>query len=336
MHDHFGLRSVRQPMPLAPREVVMVLDVEQHLDAERLRDVRVNQRVIGGGIPAHQLHGRPVLLSGLGGQIEPRELRQLPRQLRMERSCETAVVLRHLRTGAAAPGMAEECEVRSGRQAGGLVKNGELAELDEVVAAPARAELSPRTILHPGGDGRDSPVTIHDLVVARRSKRGAHPEPRFPFQCPGQAGLVVLERSDRKIEDRHLHPARDVDADGVRDDGFVRGQDTADGQSVADVCVRHEGAGDGHRQLAGVLQLLHGVGLEVGTPDLIGSLDRSRLERIRGHTLIVSRSTPLSRSALAVVIWSTLARGLHEIVPKIPLRAAARRHHDPLHILLVG
>ena len=61
-----ALRSVGQPMPLAPREVVVVLDVEQHLDAERARDVRVNQRVIRRGVPAHQLHRRPVFLAGLG------------------------------------------------------------------------------------------------------------------------------------------------------------------------------------------------------------------------------------------------------------------------------
>ena len=75
----------------------MVLDVEQDLDAQRARDVGVNQRVIRRGIPAHQLHRRPVLLAGFSREIEPRQLRQLLRQLGMELARQPAVVLRDLR-----------------------------------------------------------------------------------------------------------------------------------------------------------------------------------------------------------------------------------------------
>ena len=134
-------------MPLAPGEVVMVLDVEQHLDAQRTRDVRVNERVIRRGIPAHQLHRRPVLLAGFGRQIEPRQMRQFLRQLGMELARQPAVVLSDLRTGAAAAGVAEEREVVAARESRRVVEHREPAELDEVIAAPARAELRPGAIL---------------------------------------------------------------------------------------------------------------------------------------------------------------------------------------------
>ncbi len=51
-------------MPLSPGEVVMILDVEQDLDAQRTGKVSVNERMIRRSIPAHQLHRRPVLLAG--------------------------------------------------------------------------------------------------------------------------------------------------------------------------------------------------------------------------------------------------------------------------------
>ena len=107
MHDDLGLRSVRKAMPLTPGEVVMVLDVEPHLDAQRARDVRVNQRMIRRGISAHQLHRRPVLLTGLGRKIEPSQVRELLRQLRMQLARKPAVVLGDLRTGPATDRVAE-------------------------------------------------------------------------------------------------------------------------------------------------------------------------------------------------------------------------------------
>jgi len=53
-------------MPLSPGEVVMILDVEQDVDAQRTPNLRVNERVIRCSIPAHQLHRRPVLLASFG------------------------------------------------------------------------------------------------------------------------------------------------------------------------------------------------------------------------------------------------------------------------------
>jgi hypothetical protein len=46
MDDQVGLRSIGAAMAFTPCVVVMVLDVEQHVDGERFRDVRVNQFVI--------------------------------------------------------------------------------------------------------------------------------------------------------------------------------------------------------------------------------------------------------------------------------------------------
>ena len=75
-------------------------------------------------------------------------MRQLLRQLRMELARQPAVVLRDLRAGAAAARVAEQREVLA-RAAGPTASSvdRQLAELDEVIAAAARAELRPRAIL---------------------------------------------------------------------------------------------------------------------------------------------------------------------------------------------
>jgi len=44
------------------------------------------------------------------------------------------------------------------------------------------------------------------------------------------------------------------------------------------VRVGHQCAGDGDRQLAGVLQLLDRIGLEVIAPDLVGRIALARLK----------------------------------------------------------
>ena len=41
---------------LLPREVVVVLQIEQHLRAEIFRDVPVDARVVRRGVSAHQFH----------------------------------------------------------------------------------------------------------------------------------------------------------------------------------------------------------------------------------------------------------------------------------------
>ena len=168
--------------------------------------------------------------------------------------------------------MAEEREVRALREAHAVVEDSQFSELDEVVAAAARAELSPGAIFHPRRHVRDAPVAIHHVVVARLSERGAHSKPGLPLEDPGQTGLVVRQRGHGEVEHRHLHPARNVDADGVWDDRFVGGQDAADRKAVSDVRVRHERARHGDRQPARVLHLPHGVRFDIAAPNPIRSI----------------------------------------------------------------
>ena len=54
------------------------------------------------------------------------------------------------------------------------------------------------------------------------------------------------------------------------------GEDAADRQSVTDVRVGHQRAGDSDRQLACVLELLDRVGLEVVAPDLVRRIALAR------------------------------------------------------------
>ncbi len=74
----------------------------------------------------------------------------------------------------------------------------------------------------------------------------------------------------RLIEHRKLHPAGDVDADGVRNDRVLASQHAADRQAVADVCVRHQRGADGVRHLAGHAHLLVGGRVDVVAPGAVG------------------------------------------------------------------
>jgi hypothetical protein len=65
----------------------------------------------------------------------------------MELAREAAVMLRDLRAGAAAARVTEEGEIAPGGKTGRLIEDCELSELDEVIAAAARAELRPRAVL---------------------------------------------------------------------------------------------------------------------------------------------------------------------------------------------
>src|ERR1700733_7351433 len=94
----------------------------------------------------------------------------------MELARQPAVVLRDLRTGATAARVAEECKVLTGRKSRRVVKHRELAELDEMIPAPTRAELGPGAVLQSRGHARDPPISVHDVVLAAGSERGAHPE----------------------------------------------------------------------------------------------------------------------------------------------------------------
>ena len=50
---------------------------------------------------------------------------------------------------------------------------------------------------------------------------------------------AAVQLAHGQVQHGHLHAARDVHADGVRDDGVFGGEHAADGQAVAHVSVGH-------------------------------------------------------------------------------------------------
>jgi len=203
-------------------------------------------------------------------------MRQRLGQVRVLGARQLAVMVGDLRTGAAAAGVAEQREVPSRRESGRTVEHRELAELDEVIAAAARAELSPGAVLHPRGHSRHPPVGVHDLVLTASLKRRAHPEARLALDRAREPVLTGCERADRQVEDGELHAARDVDADGVRNHRILGGEHAPDREPVAHVRIRHERASDGDGELARVLELIDRGRLEVGAPDPVGCIWQGR------------------------------------------------------------
>ena len=78
-----------------------------------------------------------------------------------------------------------------GGEARRRVEHGELAELDEMVAASARAELPPGAVLHPCRHPRDTPVGIHDVVLPAFLEGRTHSEACLPLDGLGQAAWSV-------------------------------------------------------------------------------------------------------------------------------------------------
>src|SRR3989442_15902476 len=124
-------------------------------------------------------------------------MRQFLRQLGMELTRQLVVVLSELPTSATAARVGEQGEVLAARESRRVVKHRELAELDEVIAAPTRAELCPGTILQFRGHTRHPPIGFHDVVLPTRSERGAHPETCLTLECARQTCLIVRERVNR-------------------------------------------------------------------------------------------------------------------------------------------
>src|SRR4029079_17335459 len=109
----------------------------------------------------------------------------------MKISREAALVLRDLRPGSPAARMAEQRKILARRHADDVIDHGQLAELDEMIAAAARTELAPRAILQARGHRRHGPVAIHHFMLARRSKRGADAKTRFALERARQSRLAV-------------------------------------------------------------------------------------------------------------------------------------------------
>src|SRR5262245_47224200 len=118
----------------------------------------------------------------------------------MHLASELAVVPCDLRTRAATAGMTEKRQVLALRQPDIGVHHVHDAELDEVIAAAARAELRPRAILQASGERRDTPIGVHDVVLSTRLERSADAESRLALERVRQPCLIVGERTDGKIE----------------------------------------------------------------------------------------------------------------------------------------
>ena len=140
MHNDVAFLAAHD-VALLPREVVVVFQVEEDLQAQVLGDVLVDERVVGGCVLAHQLHRGPVFLAFGGIEREPGEVLVLLRQVRVLLHRELAVVVAHRRAGAATPAVREERNVFAGRQTVDGLTRSKDTELDEVVAAATGAEL---------------------------------------------------------------------------------------------------------------------------------------------------------------------------------------------------
>ena len=212
-------------------------------------------------------------------------MREFLGQLRMLLARQAAEVRGHGVAGSTAPRVAEQSQVPPLRQTGRRIEHREHAELHEVVAASARAELCPRAVLQPGRHLRRAPVVVHHRVLATTLEAGANPKPGFSLQRSRQFRLPGNEVVDRPIDDRHLHAARDVHAHRVGDHGVVGGKDATDRQSVALVRVGHQRGGHRNGELAGVANLFQRAILESLAEDLAGRQMVSRRQRRRGGAM---------------------------------------------------
>ena len=197
----------------------MVLDVEDHVRAELLGDVLVDERVVRRGVAAHQVHRGPVFLAVGVVEREPREVLEFLRQVLVAGHRALAVEIAHLRARAARTRVREQREVFARLKAKRLRLlrvHGERAELDEVVAASARAELRPRLVAQPVRHRRNAPVFVHHVVLAALLELAAHAEARLALDEVRETIALAGEGVRLAVIDGELHAARDVHADGVR------------------------------------------------------------------------------------------------------------------------
>ena len=94
----------------------------------------------------------------------------------------------------------------------------------------------------------------------------AHAEARLAFDDVRETVALAGDGVRLAVIDGELHSARDVHADGVRDDGVVGRQHAADRQAIAHVGIRHQRARHGDRQRARIAHLLHRVCFEALAP----------------------------------------------------------------------
>ena len=156
-----------------------------------------------------------------------------------------------------------------------------------MISAPAGAKLGPGAVFILFRHRADRPIGVQHRVLAAIFKRGTNAEARLCLNGTRKTILLVLQVACGKIEDGHFHAAGDIDADGIRNDGIVRGQHAADGQAIAHVRIRHQGSRHENRQQTGFLHLHYGVVFKALAPlaifDRLGPRRRRRAEQRLGE-----------------------------------------------------
>src|SRR5207247_13066 len=115
-------------------------------------------------------------------------------------------------------------------------------KLHKVISAAAGAELVARFLEDLFRHLRDVPILVQNIMLKRLAKRRAGSEKRLAAKRVNQLIVQPLHLIGRDVEDRELHPAGDIDADGIRNDRILGSKDTTNWKAVTLMCVRHERA----------------------------------------------------------------------------------------------
>src|SRR5688572_24156547 len=218
---------------LLPREVVVVLDVQDDARAELFRDVLVDEFVVRRRVAPHQVHRVPIFLTRFFIQRKPGEVLELLRQIRTAGHRDFAISITNLRPGSARTRMTEQREVFAGWQIEAIARHGERAEFDEMISAAAGPELGPRLVAKTAGDGRSRPVVVHHIVIAAVLEGAADPETRFALDDVRQPVALTGDDVRLAVINGELHPAGDIDTDGIGNHGIFRGKNATNWQSVS-------------------------------------------------------------------------------------------------------
>ena len=175
-------------------------------------------------------------------------------------------MIAHRRARAATAAMREQRQVSPRLKISDFAVRREQTELHKMISTAARAKLRPGLVLILRGDGADRPIRVHHLVFAALSKVRADAEARLRLDGPREPIRPSFQVAHRNVQHCHLHAARDIHANGVRDDCVLGGQHAADRQAIAHVRVRHQRPRHRHRQQARLLHLHHRLVFETLAP----------------------------------------------------------------------
>ena len=135
-----------------------------------------------------------------------------------------------------------------------------------MISAAARPKLGPRLVAETTGDRRNRPVVVHHIVITAVLEGAANPETRFAFDDVSQPVALTGDDVRLAIINGELHPAGDINTDGIRNHGIFCGKNATNRQAVARVGIRHQRPRHGDGQCAGVRHLPHGIGFQIIAP----------------------------------------------------------------------